>query len=50
MNHYFAAISYAGEAENLNAQTKALSDIADMYAERYDVKHTYQFYGAAKNP
>lgn len=49
MNHYFAAISYAGEAENLNAQTKALSDIADMYAERYDVKHTYQFYGAAKN-
>ncbi len=49
MDHYFAAISYAGEAENLNAQTKALSDIADMYAERYDVAQTYKFYGAAKN-
>lgn len=49
MDHYFAAISYAGEAENLNAQTKALSDIADMYAERYNVAQTYKFYGAAKN-
>ena len=49
MEHYFAAISYAGEAENLNAQTKALSDIADMYAERYDVSQTYKYYGIAKN-
>ena len=49
MEHYFAAISYAGEAENLNAQTKALSDIADMYADRYDIARTYQYYGIAKN-
>ena len=49
MDHYFAAISYAGEAENLNAQTKALSNIADMYAERYDKEQTYKYYGAAKN-
>lgn len=49
MDHYFAAISYAGEAENLNAQTKALADIGDMYAQRYDAKSTYQYYSAAKN-
>lgn len=49
MEHYFAAISYAGETENLNAQTKALSDIADMYAERYDIPNTYEYYGMAKN-
>lgn len=49
MNHYYAAISYAGEAENLNAQTKALSDIGDMYAERYNVEKTYEYYNLAKN-
>lgn len=49
MNHYFAAISFAGEADNLKAQTKALSDIADMYAERYDVNNTRSYYGIAKN-
>lgn len=49
MEHYFAAISYAGEAENLNAQTKALADIGDMYAQMYDAQKTYQYYGAAKN-
>lgn len=49
MDHYFAAISCAGEAENLNAQTKALSDIADMYAQMYNVSKTHEYYGAAKN-
>lgn len=49
MNHYFAALSFAGEAENFNAQTRALSDIGDMYAERYDIENTYTFYNAAKN-
>ncbi len=49
MEHYFAAISFAGEAENLNAQTKALTQIGDMYAERYDVYKTHEFYGTAKN-
>ena len=49
MDHYFAAISYAGEAENLNAQTKALADIADMYAERYDATKTHEFYDTAKS-
>lgn len=49
MDHYFAAISFAGEAENLNAQTKALADIGDMYAERYDAKKTHEYYDTAKN-
>ena len=49
IEHYFAAISFAGEAENLNAQSKALCEIGDMYAERYDVLKTHEFYGAAKN-
>ena len=49
MEHYFAAISYAGEAENIKAQTIALSDIADLYAERYDTPNTYHYYSIAKN-
>ena len=49
MQHYFAAISHAGQADNLKVQTKALSEIADMYAERYDIKNTYTYYDAAKS-
>lgn len=43
VDHYFAAISFAGEAENLNAQTKALTNLADMYCERYDKQNTFQY-------
>ena len=49
MSHYFAAISYAGEAENFVAQTKALANIGDMYAERYDIPNTYKYYDTAKS-
>ena len=49
MNHYFAALSFAGEAENLNAQTKTLANIGDMYAERYNIEKTHEFYDTAKN-
>lgn len=49
MNHYFAAISFAGEAENLNAQTKALADIGDMYAQMYDAQKTHEYYDTAKS-
>lgn len=49
MEHYYAAISFAGEAENLNAQTKALADIGEMYAERYDKPKTHEYYDVAKN-
>jgi len=49
MEHYFAAISYAGEAENLKAQTLILSEIGDLYSERYDIPNTYHYYSVAKN-
>ncbi len=48
MDHYYAAISYAGESENLKAQTKALSDIANMYADRYDKDTTRKYFDTAK--
>lgn len=48
MEHYYASVSYAGEAENLKAQTKALSNIANMYAERYDRDNTYTYLDIAK--
>lgn len=48
MEHYYASVSYAGEAENLKAQTKALSNIANMYAERYDRNNTYTYLDLAK--
>lgn len=48
MDHYYASVSYAGEAENFKAQTKALSNIASMYAERYDKNNTYTYLDVAK--
>lgn len=49
MNHYYAAISAAGEAENFNAQTKSLADIAGMFAQRYDKDNTKQYIVVAKD-
>lgn len=49
MNHYYAAISCAGETENFNAQSKALTDIAQMYAERYDKNNAITYMSVAKN-
>ena len=36
-------------AENFVAQTKALANIGDMYAERYDIPNTYKYYDTAKS-
>ena len=49
MNHYYAAISCAGETDNFNAQSKALTDIARMYAERYDKNNAVTYIDVAKN-
>lgn len=46
-DHYFAGISYAGEADNLNAQTKALTNLANMYCNRYDKQNTFEFINLA---
>ena len=43
MSHYCAAVSFAGESDNLNLQTKALSDLTRMHAERYDKENTFLF-------
>ena len=43
VDHYCAAVSFAGEADNLNLQTKALADLADIHSERYDKKNSFMF-------
>ena len=43
VDHYCAAVSFAGEADNLNLQTKALADLADIHSERYDRKNSFMF-------
>lgn len=47
MNHYFASMSFAGESDNLNAQTKALTNIGKMYCERYDKSQMENYFGLA---
>ena len=43
VDHYCAAVSFAGEADNLNLQTKALADLADIHSERYDRENSFMF-------
>ena len=40
MEHYQDALGYGGEADNLRAQTKILSEMASVYAGRYDFENT----------
>ena len=40
MEHYQDAVAYGGEADNLRAQTKILSEMASVYAGRFDVENT----------
>ena len=43
IDHYIAAASFAGEADNLKLQTQALSDLAQIHAEKYDKPNALQF-------
>ncbi|MGM9993404.1 MAG: hypothetical protein ACI37R_01595 [Candidatus Avigastranaerophilus sp.] len=43
VDHYCAAVSFAGESDNLNLQTKALSDLTKIHAARYDKENTFMF-------
>ena len=43
VNHYVAAASFAGEADNQKLQTRALSDLTVMHANRYDKDNTLLF-------
>lgn len=47
VNHYMCSISYAGEEDNLKAQSSSLTKIANMYSEKYD-KKAFDFYTEAK--
>ena len=40
VEHYQDAVAYSGEASNLRAQTKILSEMASMFAGRYDFDST----------
>jgi len=43
MEHYFDAIAYAGETENISAQSKSLSNISYMYAQQYDTDNATEY-------
>ena len=43
LEHYGAAAAYAGEADNLKIQSKALSDLAQLHTKRYDKKNADMF-------
>lgn len=43
VDHYVAAAAYAGEADNLKIQSKALSDLAQIHTHRYDKNNADMF-------
>lgn len=43
VDHYCAAVAYAGEADNLPLQSRVLSNLAQLHSERYDKKNTFMF-------
>jgi len=45
LGHYHRAVVFAGEANNLSGQSRALGGIATMYAQRYDKENTTAFNG-----
>lgn len=48
INHYMTSISYAGEAENLSAQSTSLTKIGKIYADEYK-KEAFDFLLVAEN-
>ena len=45
IDHYCAAASYAGEADNMKLQTKVLADLAQIHTEKYDRENALMFMG-----
>lgn len=43
VDHYCAAVSFAGEADNLKLQTQALSDLTQIHTSRYDKENAFMF-------
>lgn len=48
LDHYMTTISYAGEAENLPAQSASLTKIGNIYADMYE-KEAFDYYDTASN-
>ncbi len=48
LDHYFNSISFAGEAENLSAQSTSLAKMGNIYTEMYD-NQGFQYYSTAEN-
>ncbi len=46
IDHYMTSVSYAGREDNLSSQSKSLTNIANIYTDRYD-KNAFVFYDEA---
>lgn len=46
LDHYVTTVSYAGEAENLPAQSASLTKIGNIYSDMYD-KEAFEYYDVA---
>ena len=46
LDHYISTISYAGEAENIPAQSASLTKMGNIYSDMYD-KEAFQYYDVA---
>ena len=46
LNHYLTSVSYAGENDNLVAQSTSLTRIANIFSDKYD-KKAFEFYDEA---
>lgn len=47
LDHYCAAVSFAGESDNLKLQTKALTDLAQIHTDRYEKDDAVMFMSLA---
>ncbi len=47
IEHYCAAVSFSGEADNLKLQTMVLTDLTLIHTDRYDKENAYMFMGLA---
>ena len=48
LNHYASAVSHAGEAENLPAQSASLTKMGNIYSDMYE-KEAFDYYGLAQD-
>lgn len=47
INHYFNSVSYAGKEDNLSSQSKSLTNIGNIYTDKYD-PDAFIFYDEAE--